>query len=192
MTRIDFELLRPVRYLWGVIASLTEAAGRLEFERLEEGVWLPRVSTFASACCSARQASTSSVSGSSGVASTPRRFPNGNAIPIEAVTEPPTRQAPQREPAAPNAPFAVAAGLDRGRPSGGTAHVIAAAHRRLHLAVTIGTLRDVNLVPTIERQGIVHQFFSTMTTGHRTHAHSAFLARVNRHATSLLTLAMKP
>ena len=40
--RIDFELLRPVRYLWGMIASLSKASGRLEFERVEDSVWLPR------------------------------------------------------------------------------------------------------------------------------------------------------
>lgn len=40
--RIDFELLRPVRYLWGMIASLRQATGRLEFERVEDTVWLPR------------------------------------------------------------------------------------------------------------------------------------------------------
>ena len=40
--RIDFELLRPVRYLWGMIASLRQASGRLEFQRIEDSVWLPR------------------------------------------------------------------------------------------------------------------------------------------------------
>ena len=42
VVRIDFELLRPVRYLWGMIASLRQATGRLEFERVEDTVWLPR------------------------------------------------------------------------------------------------------------------------------------------------------
>ena len=40
--QIEFELLRPVRYLWGVIASLRRATGRLEFDRVEDAVWLPR------------------------------------------------------------------------------------------------------------------------------------------------------
>ena len=40
--RIDFELLRPVRYLWGLIASLRQASGRLEFERVEDSARLRR------------------------------------------------------------------------------------------------------------------------------------------------------
>ena len=42
VVRIDFELLRPVRYLWGIVASLRKATGQLEFERVDDGIWLPR------------------------------------------------------------------------------------------------------------------------------------------------------
>ena len=42
--QIDFRLLRPVRYVWGLVASLSQATGRLEFGRAEPNVWLP--STF--------------------------------------------------------------------------------------------------------------------------------------------------
>jgi len=39
--QIDFRLLRPVRSLWGLFASLSQATGRLEFGRIEPDVWLP-------------------------------------------------------------------------------------------------------------------------------------------------------
>lgn len=39
--QIDFRLLRPVRYIWGLVASLSQATGRLEFERVQPDVWLP-------------------------------------------------------------------------------------------------------------------------------------------------------
>ena len=42
--QIDFRLLRPVKYVWGLVASLSRATGQLEFERVEPDVWLP--STF--------------------------------------------------------------------------------------------------------------------------------------------------
>ena len=42
--QIDFRLLRPVRYVWGLVASLSRATGQLEFERVEPDIWLP--STF--------------------------------------------------------------------------------------------------------------------------------------------------
>ena len=32
---------KPVKYLWGLLATLRRAAGRLEFERVEPNVWLP-------------------------------------------------------------------------------------------------------------------------------------------------------
>ena len=40
--RIEFELQRPIRYLWGLIATLRHAEGRLEFARVEPDVWLPQ------------------------------------------------------------------------------------------------------------------------------------------------------
>ena len=41
VVQIDFRLLRPVRYIWGLVASLSQATGRLEFERVQRDVWLP-------------------------------------------------------------------------------------------------------------------------------------------------------
>ena len=41
VTQIDFRLLRPVRYVWGLVASLSRATGQLEFERIEPDIWLP-------------------------------------------------------------------------------------------------------------------------------------------------------
>lgn len=39
--QIDFRLLRPVRYVWGLVASLSQATGRLKFSRAEPNIWLP-------------------------------------------------------------------------------------------------------------------------------------------------------
>ena len=39
--RVEFELQEPIRYLWGLIATLRRAEGRLDFARVEPGVWLP-------------------------------------------------------------------------------------------------------------------------------------------------------
>lgn len=40
--RIEFELQRPVSYLWGLLAKLQSASGRLDLEQAAPGVWLPR------------------------------------------------------------------------------------------------------------------------------------------------------
>ena len=40
--RIEFELREPVRYMWGMIASLSRATGRLDFSRVEPNIWLPQ------------------------------------------------------------------------------------------------------------------------------------------------------
>ena len=42
VSRIEFELQRPVSYVWGLVASLRRASGRLDFERVEPDVWLPK------------------------------------------------------------------------------------------------------------------------------------------------------
>lgn len=39
--RIEFELREPVRYMWGMIASLSRARGQLDFSRVEPNIWLP-------------------------------------------------------------------------------------------------------------------------------------------------------
>ena len=41
LMQIEFELQQPIRYLWGLIATLKHAAGRLEFTRVTTGIWLP-------------------------------------------------------------------------------------------------------------------------------------------------------
>ena len=41
VVQIDFRLLRPVRYVWGLIASLSQLTGQLGFERFGPDIWLP-------------------------------------------------------------------------------------------------------------------------------------------------------
>jgi hypothetical protein len=41
LRRIDFQMQNSVRYLWG-LATLRHAEGRLEFERVQADVWLPK------------------------------------------------------------------------------------------------------------------------------------------------------
>ena len=43
IVQIDFEMQKPVKYLWGFFATLRHAAGRLEFERVGPNVWLPQL-----------------------------------------------------------------------------------------------------------------------------------------------------
>ena len=45
IARVEFRMDEPVRYLLG-LATLNEAVGSLEFERVEPDVWLPRLYTF--------------------------------------------------------------------------------------------------------------------------------------------------
>ena len=40
--RIEFELNKPVRYVWGLIASLSHTVGRIDLHRVEPDVWLPQ------------------------------------------------------------------------------------------------------------------------------------------------------
>ena len=44
--RIEFELQEPVRYVWGLVASLTRATGTVDFTRVEPNVWLPQTFDF--------------------------------------------------------------------------------------------------------------------------------------------------
>jgi hypothetical protein len=39
--RVEFDLDEPIRYLGGFLATVRETAGRVEYERVEPGVWLP-------------------------------------------------------------------------------------------------------------------------------------------------------
>ena len=42
IARASFEMQKPFRYLWGLVATLRNAAGRFDFERGDGGVWTPR------------------------------------------------------------------------------------------------------------------------------------------------------
>ena len=41
LARVTFAMDAPVRYLWGLFATLRKADGRIDFAPVEEGVWLP-------------------------------------------------------------------------------------------------------------------------------------------------------
>ena len=39
--RAEFEMQRPVRWLWGIAGTLRRATGELDFRRIESGLWIP-------------------------------------------------------------------------------------------------------------------------------------------------------
>jgi hypothetical protein len=39
--RVEFEMREPIRYLAGILATVRDTVGRLEFDRIEEDVWFP-------------------------------------------------------------------------------------------------------------------------------------------------------
>ena len=41
VVRVEFQIQKPTRYFWG-LATLRHAAGRMEFERVDPDVWLPK------------------------------------------------------------------------------------------------------------------------------------------------------
>ncbi len=41
LVRISFEMQRPFRYLWGLVATLRHAEGQLDLHRLDDGLWTP-------------------------------------------------------------------------------------------------------------------------------------------------------
>jgi len=41
VARVSFEMQRPFRYVWGLVATLRHAAGRLDYERVELSLWTP-------------------------------------------------------------------------------------------------------------------------------------------------------
>lgn len=43
LVRVEFEMARSVRFWYGLLGTLRNTTGRLEFERVAEGVWLPTV-----------------------------------------------------------------------------------------------------------------------------------------------------
>ena len=46
VAKIEFAMQEPIKYLWGVVATLKKAVGRLEFERVTSNVWAPKVFDF--------------------------------------------------------------------------------------------------------------------------------------------------
>jgi len=41
VARVEFEMSRPVRFWGGILGTLRNTVGRLQFDRIDEGVWLP-------------------------------------------------------------------------------------------------------------------------------------------------------
>ena len=41
VVRVAFEMQRPFRYLWGLVATLRHADGRFDFERIAQNFWAP-------------------------------------------------------------------------------------------------------------------------------------------------------
>ena len=41
VVRVAFEMQKPFRYLWGLVATLRHADGQLDFKKVEEGFWAP-------------------------------------------------------------------------------------------------------------------------------------------------------
>jgi len=41
LVRVEFEMREPIRYLAGILATVRDTVGRLEFDRIEEDVWFP-------------------------------------------------------------------------------------------------------------------------------------------------------
>ena len=41
VARVSFEMQKPFRYLWGLVATLRHAAGQLEFDRIDRNLWTP-------------------------------------------------------------------------------------------------------------------------------------------------------
>ena len=41
VVRVSFEMQRPFRYLWGLVATLRHADGRFDFERIAQNFWAP-------------------------------------------------------------------------------------------------------------------------------------------------------
>jgi len=41
LVRVEFEMREPIRYLAGILATVRNTVGRLEFERIEADIWFP-------------------------------------------------------------------------------------------------------------------------------------------------------
>ena len=41
VARVSFEMQEPFRYLWGLVATLRHATGRLDFRRVDGELWAP-------------------------------------------------------------------------------------------------------------------------------------------------------
>ena len=42
MARVSFEMREPVRYMWGVLATLRSVAGQADFEMVRSDLWMPK------------------------------------------------------------------------------------------------------------------------------------------------------
>jgi hypothetical protein len=43
LVQVEFEMARSARFWWGLLGTLRDTKGRLEFTRVAEGVWLPHI-----------------------------------------------------------------------------------------------------------------------------------------------------
>ena len=43
LVRVEFEMARSVRFWFGLLGTLRNTTGRLEFARVADGVWLPTI-----------------------------------------------------------------------------------------------------------------------------------------------------
>ena len=65
--------------------------------------------------------------------------------------------------------------------SGRTGHILCATHGRLHHAMTIRTLRDMDGFSIIRGYGVMHQFLTALSASHASNTHTANLTGINRH-----------
>ena len=42
IVRIYFEMQRPFRYLWGIVATIRSTTGQLDYERVDNNMWIPK------------------------------------------------------------------------------------------------------------------------------------------------------
>ena len=42
MARVSFEMREPVRYMWGILATLRSVAGQVDFEMFRTDLWMPK------------------------------------------------------------------------------------------------------------------------------------------------------
>ena len=42
VVRVYFEMRRPFRYVWGIVATIRNTTGQLDFERVDNNMWIPK------------------------------------------------------------------------------------------------------------------------------------------------------